>query len=215
MSPHEPHAEQETRAPAWSPETETREDVKALLRRRSALAPGEVLLFRTLYSDLYDTFVETLCCVVRSRGATGAVEMELVHDALTAFWDETVAAGFPESIQAKLLAHASGLARNHVRREGRNPATFALPTSSKEVPGSFPRPEGALDLREVSRVVFDRLTPEHQAIVDAVVFRDRTVAGAARELGLHRTTASSRLTAALAQLAEWVEELVSASERRF
>jgi hypothetical protein len=46
------------------------------------------LLFRTLYSDVYDTFVEMLCCVVRSRGATGAVEMELVHDALTRFWDE-------------------------------------------------------------------------------------------------------------------------------
>jgi DNA-directed RNA polymerase specialized sigma24 family protein len=82
------------------------------------------------------------------------------------------------------------------------------------VPGSFPRPERAIDLKEVARALFDRLSPEHQAEIDAVVFRDRTVAGAARELGLHRTTASSRLTAALTLLAEWMKELLSASERR-
>ena len=215
MSPHEPPDEPEIDAPAWSPETETREDVKALLRRRSKLEPDEVLLFHALYSDIYDTFVETLRCVVRSRGATGAVEMELVHDALTTFWDDTVAAGFPESIQAKLLSLASGLARNHVRREGRNPATQALPTSSKEAPGSFPRPDRAIDLKEVIPVLFDRLSPEHQAVIDAVVFRDLTVASAARELGLARTTAQSRLTAALALLNEWMEELLTASERRF
>jgi len=159
MSPHEPPDEPETDAPAWSPETETREDVKALLRRRSALQPGEVLLFRTLYSDVYDTFVETLRCVVRSRGATGAIEMDLVHDTLATFWDETVAAGFPERIQAKLLSHASGLARNHVRHEGRNPATQAMPTSSKETPGSFPRPEGAIDLKET----LEGTAPQRQA----------------------------------------------------
>ena len=218
MSPHEPPDERETHAPAWSPETETREDIKALLLRRSALAPSEVLLFRALCSDIYDTFVETLRCVVRSRGATGAVEMELVHDALTRFWDETVAGGFPSSIQAKLLAHASGLARNHVRREGRNPATQVMPTSSKEAPGSFPTPDRAIDLedlKEETRAQFHRLSPQHQAVIDAVVFRDLTVVSAARELELPRTTVASRLTAALALLGEWMEELFSASERRF
>ncbi len=212
MSPHEPPDEREARAP-WSPETETREEVKALLRRRSALVPGEVLLFRALYSDIYDTYVETLCCVVRSRGARGAVEMELVHDALAKFWDETVAAGFPESIQARLLSLASGNARNHVRREGRNPATQALPTSSKEAPGSFPKLDGAINLKEMVPPLFDRLSPEHKAIVGAVVLGNLTVAAAALELGLHRTTASSRLTAALTLLAEWIEELLSPSER--
>jgi RNA polymerase sigma-70 factor (ECF subfamily) len=218
MSPHEPPDEAENDAQAWSPDTETREDVKALLRRRSALDPGERLLFRELYSDLYDTYVETLRCVVRSRGATGAVEMDLVHEALTSFWKETVATGFPENIQAKLLSLASGLARNHVRDEARNPATQALPTSSKEAPGSFPNPERAIDekgLKEMTRVLFERLSPEHQAVIDAVVFRDLTVTSAALALGLHRTTASSRLTAALTLLGEWMEELTSESERRF
>jgi DNA-directed RNA polymerase specialized sigma24 family protein len=216
MSLPEQPPEPETDAPAWSPETETREDVKALLLRRSALIPGEVLLFRKLYPDIYDTYVETLGCVVRSRGATGAVEMELVHDALAGFWDETVKAGFPENIQAKLLSVASGLAWNHVRREGRNPATVGLPTSSKEAPGSLGRPDRALDLENlkgIARTLFDRLAPKHQAVIDACVLRDLTVAAAARELGLSRTTAGSRFTAALALLNEWMDELISASER--
>jgi len=215
MSPPEPSDEPGTHAPTWSPETETREDIKALLLCRTALQPDQVLLFRTLCSDLYDTFVETLLCMVRSRGATDAVAMELVHEALTRFWDEMLADGFPESIQAKLVSLASGLTRNHVRREGRNPATQAYPTSSKETPGSFPRPEGALDLKEVTRVLFDRLSRQHQAVIDAVIFRDLTIKSAARELGLPRTTVGSRLTAALALLHEWMEEMLSESERRF
>jgi DNA-directed RNA polymerase specialized sigma24 family protein len=214
MSQPELAEEPEIDAPAWSPETETREDVKALLRRRAQLGPSEIVLFHALFSDLYDTFVETLCCVVRSRGAAEASEMDLVHDALTTFWDETVAEGFPESIQAKLLSLASGLARNHVRHEGCNPATEAMPTSSKETPGSFPRLERALDLKELVRVLLDRLSPEHQRIIDAVVLRDLTVKAAARELGLARTTAQSRLTAAMTLLREWIDELLSPSERR-
>jgi DNA-directed RNA polymerase specialized sigma24 family protein len=100
-----------------------------------------------------------------------------------------------------------------VRRKGRNPAKHDLPTSSKETPGSFPKPEGQMFLRDEVRPLFHRLSPEHQAIVDAVVLRDLTVADAARELGLPRTTAQSRLTAALALLLEWAEELLSPSER--
>jgi DNA-directed RNA polymerase specialized sigma24 family protein len=212
MSPHTPRDEEEPRSPAWSPETETRADVVALLRRRSTLEPHEVLIFRReLFPDIYDTYLETLRCMVKSRGATGAVEMELVHDTLTAFWDETVAGGFPESIQAKLLSLAVGYARNYVRREGRNPATQALPTSSKEAPGSAPKLD--FDLKQLARALFERLSPQHQAMIDAVVLRDVTVAGAARELGLPWATAKSRLTAALALLTEWIDEILSASER--
>lgn len=214
MSSNTPPDKPRARAAAWSPETETREEVRALLRRRSALTQSEALVFRALYPDLYDTYVVTLRCVVRSRGATGAVEMELVHDALTDFWDETIADGFPESIQARLLTHASGLARNHVRREGRNPATQALPTSSQQPPGSFPAPERRIDLRDLANTFFSKLEPDHQEIVDAVVLRDLTVADAARELGLQRTTASSRLTTAIALLITTSTEILSPSERR-
>jgi DNA-directed RNA polymerase specialized sigma24 family protein len=215
MSRAVPPDERRPPAPPWSPKTETREDYKALLLRRSALQPDEVLLFRALLSDIYDTFVETLSCVVRSRGARGAVEMELVHDAFATFLEETLASGFPESIQAKLLSLASGLARNHVRGEGRNPATQALPTSSKETPGSFPRVDRAIDLKEVCATLFERLSPEHKAVISAVVFRDLTVKSAALELELARTTASSRLTAALTLLNGWMDEMLTESEKRF
>jgi hypothetical protein len=62
--------------------------MKALLRRRSALLPDEVSLFRVLFDDIYDAYLETLRCVVRARGATEGVERELAHDALLTFWME-------------------------------------------------------------------------------------------------------------------------------
>jgi DNA-directed RNA polymerase specialized sigma24 family protein len=68
-------------------------------------------------------------------------------------------------------------------------------------------------MKALAHHFFSRLSPEHKAVVDAVVFRDLTVAAAARELRLHRTTAASRLTAALALLTEMAEEVLSASER--
>jgi DNA-directed RNA polymerase specialized sigma24 family protein len=215
MSPRDPSDAPRSRAPAWSPETETREDVKALLLRRSALTRDEVLRFRAIYPDMYRAYFETLACVVRGRGATDAVVTELVHDALGKFWNDTVLEGFPDCILAKLLSNANGLARNHVRREGRNPATAALPTSSKETPGSYPKPDRELALKEVARLLFDRLSPKHQAIVDAVILRDLTVSDAARALKLGRTTAASRFTAAMSLLDEWMDELLSPSERHF
>jgi DNA-directed RNA polymerase specialized sigma24 family protein len=213
MRPRDPSDAPCSRAPAWSPETETREDVKALLRRRSALTRDEILLFRNIYPDVYDTYFPTLACVVRGCGARGEVVTELVHDALTKLWDETVLGGFPDNLQAKLLSNANGLARNHVRREGRNPATMALPTSSKETPGSYPKPDRDLALKELASLLFDRLSPKHQAIVDAVILRDLTVADAARQLKIGRTTASSRLIAAMDLLNTWMDELLSPSER--
>lgn len=213
MSPRKPHQEARTPAPAWSPETETREDVKALLGRRSRLTPSEVRTFRALYPDIYDTYFETLRCVVRSRGAAEAVESDLVHDAFTELWDTSAAEGLPESIQAKLVSLASGLASNHRRREGRNPATEPLPTSSTDVPGSFPRRELEYDLKKTARALFDRLSTPHQQVVAAVILRDETVAQFARDLGLDRTTAASRLTAALTLLREMAEAIFTASER--
>jgi DNA-directed RNA polymerase specialized sigma24 family protein len=211
MSLHEPPDHPKTHAHAWSPETETREEVKALLRRRSALTRDEIVLFRSIYPDWYDTFVDTLCCVARSRGAPEAVELDVVHDGLASFWEQTCAAGFPESIQARLLGLVSGLARNYVRHERLNPTKFEMPTSSKESPGSFPTPESAARLEEMKELAhrfFLRLSDEHKAVVDAVVLRDLTVAAAARELGLSRTTAASRLTAALALLHAMADEVL-------
>jgi DNA-directed RNA polymerase specialized sigma24 family protein len=214
-TPHEPHKKQSKYAAPWSPETETREDVKALLLRRSALTDPEVLVFRKVYPDIYDTFLDTLVCVVRSHGAREAVQKELVHDAFMDLWKTCADNGLPDSIQAKLLGLATGLARNHVRRERNKPVTEALePGSSKDVPGSMPRPEMNIGLKEMATTLFHLLTPEHQEAIDAVILRDLTVAAAARELNLPWSTVASRCTAALALLEEEAERLFTESERR-
>ena len=214
MSSSKPHQEAPTRTPGWSPETETSPEVQALLRRRSALTPAEIVVFRKLYSRIYDVYVETLRCVVRSRGASGRVASDLVHDAFATLWSQTLAAGFPESIKAKLFALASGLARNHARREGRKPVTEPLSSSRGDVPGSFPRPDRDIDVREDARVLFERLSEPHKEVIALIVLGDLDVAEAARQMGLPRMTVSDRLTAALALLTEMAEELFTPSERR-
>jgi DNA-directed RNA polymerase specialized sigma24 family protein len=213
MSPRKPRDEAQTRATPWSPETETRPPFKALLGRRSTLVPEEVMLFRELGGDIYETYRDTMCCVVRARGVTGAAVLDLVHDALTRFWDESIKGGLPERLQSRLLSLASGLAKNEVRHEGLNPATQAMPTSSNEPPGSFPKLERELDLQAVARALWDRLSPEHQAVIDAVIINDQTVVDAARALRLPRRTLRSRLTAAVARLHEMVEAMLTESER--
>jgi DNA-directed RNA polymerase specialized sigma24 family protein len=214
-TPHESPKKKSKYAAPWSPETETREDVKALLLRRSALTDPEVLVFRKVYPDIYDTFLDTLLCVVRSHGARKAVQRELVQEAYMALWKTSLAEGLPDCIQAKLLGLATGLARNHVRRERNQPVTEALePGSSKDVPGSMPRPEMNLGLKEMATTLFHILSPEQKEAIDAVILRDLTVAMAARELKLPWSTVDSRCTAALALLEEEAERLFTESERR-
>ena len=139
MSPPKPRHEERTHAPAWSPETETREDVKALLRRRSALMPGEILVFRRLYTEMYDTYFDTLACVVRSRGAKGAVVTESGARRARRVLGRDRRGGVPGAHPGEAPSLASGAAQNHVRRKGRDPATQEMPTSSKETARQLPR----------------------------------------------------------------------------
>ena len=68
-------------------------------------------------------------------------------------------------------------------------------------------------MKKTARALFDRLSTPHQQVVAAVILRDETVAQFARDLGLDRTTAASRLTAALTLLREMAEAIFTASER--
>jgi DNA-directed RNA polymerase specialized sigma24 family protein len=188
--------------------------MKAILGRRSTLERDEVMDFRVLCTDIYGAYRDTLRCVIRSCGARGAIEDDLLNETFGRFWKEGRDRGLPERLQARLLSLASGLARNQVRSDRRNP-TQAQPTSSKETPGSFPRPDRLIDLREIASELFERLPPEHQAVVRAVVFEDQTIAAAARALGLAYSTASDRLTAAVADLHEMAEAMLTESERQW
>ena len=80
--------------------------------------------------------------------------------------------------------------------------TLGPPSSSSEKPHSAPEIERTLDLAALASRLLPALTPEHREVVDAGYARDLSHEEAARELGISRTTFTTRLAAARRRLAE-------------
>jgi hypothetical protein len=94
----------------WSPETETREEMKALLLLRRPLTPPEATLFRKLYPDIYDAYFDAVWSTLVKWGVGGELVIELVQETFLRLWDTTVAEGPPNVLLAKLRGLAMGLA---------------------------------------------------------------------------------------------------------
>ena len=66
--------------------------------------------------------------------------------------------------------------------------------------------------RQVARRLFNLLSPEHRAVVDAVMLRGLSHEAAALELGLARSTVTSRVEAAEKRLVA-LAQILPLSER--
>ena len=99
-----------------------------------------------------------------------------------------------------------------MRGEKRDPVTLGVPSSGSEKPRSAPEPERALDLVTLARHLLPALSQEHQDVVQAIVLRELSHEAAA-ELGLSRTTVTSRLMAAQRHLAAMAGLFLPASQR--
>jgi len=213
MSFDKPHDPADTPAPPWSPETETREEIKALLLLRRPLTAPEVALFRIVYVDIFDAYFDDVWRTLARWGVTGEPLRELAQETFLRLWDTTLAEGPPDVLLAKLRGLAMGLAWNVETREGRNPVTDRGAPSSGSQPGSNPQLDRRIDLKETARRLFHALAPKHQAVVDAIIFRDLTHEEAGLLLGLSTETVTKRWGVALGRLRELARELLSPSQR--
>jgi DNA-directed RNA polymerase specialized sigma24 family protein len=100
-----------------------------------------------------------------------------------------------------------------VRGERRDPVTLGLPSSGSEKPRSAPEAERALDLVTLARRLIHALSQEHRDVVQAIVLRELSHDEAAAELGLSRTTVTSRLMAAQRRLVAMAGLFLPASQR--
>ncbi len=202
-------------SPRWSPETETRQEMKALLLLRRPLLPPEVELFRVLYDDIYDAYFDIVWSTLVKWHVRGELLTELTQETFKRLWETTVTEGAPKVLVAKLRGLAMGLAWNLGTREERNPVTDrGPPPSSAETPAaSAPRIDGNIDVKVVARKLFHALSPEHQGVVSAIIFDDMTHEEAARALGLHKSTFTTRFGAALTRLQALSLEILSPSQR--
>jgi DNA-directed RNA polymerase specialized sigma24 family protein len=216
MIPRKQPDEERTHAPAWSPETETREEMKALLLLRRPLKSPEIVLFRLLYEDsIYDAYVDEVERTLVKWGVRGEHVTDLTQETFLRAWDSVVSEGPPDVLVAKLRGLAMGVALNLGTRGKRSPVTDRGPVSSGTEPpdASAGQLDEELDFKVVARKLFHALSREHQAVVDAVVFRDLTHEEAGLELGLPRSTVTTRFNAAIDRMRELAPELLSPSQR--
>jgi RNA polymerase sigma factor (sigma-70 family) len=189
------------------------ERLAELVLRRTALSASEAELFREVFREIFAAHYDQVWRVVRRRGARDAELSDLVQDVFAAFYRQVIELGFPDSISAKLQGLAAGRAMNNVRDAKRAPVTLGLPSSRSEKPRSAPEPERALDLVTMIQRLLPALSPEHRAVVKAIILRELSHDEAAAELGLSRPTVTARLIAAKRRLAVLAEELLPASQR--
>ena len=179
---------------------ERHERLAELVLRRSKLSESEAGLFREVFPEIFVAHYEAVWHALRKGGARDAALKDLVQDVFFAFFNQVVEGGFPDNLAAKLKSLAAGKALNQARGVNRDPVSLGVPSSSSEMPQRAPEAERTLDLLELARRLLPALSPEHRAVVQAVLLHDLSHDEAAAELNLSRTTVTMRLLAAKRQL---------------
>jgi RNA polymerase sigma-70 factor (ECF subfamily) len=107
----------------------------------------------------------------------------------------------------------AGKVLNHQRARRRAPESVGLPSSGSEKPRSGPDAERILAVGELAWHLVDQLSPEHQRVIEAVMFDGLSPRDAAAVLDLPEGTVKSRVSAAKRELSALVEKLLPPSQR--
>ena len=190
-----------------------RSALEALVLRDTALTESEIAFFKQVFPALMETHFDRVWRVLVRRGVRGAALEDLLQETFAAFFRSVCESGFPSDLRAKLDDLAAGKASNYLRGAGRSPVSLGLPSSGSERPRSGPDLSRALDVDEFRRRLLPALKPEQLAVVDAVLYRGLSQDEAALELGIARSTLSSRLMAARRVILELAETFFSPSQR--
>ena len=210
MSSHDtPDEESDERAP----HDERRDELAALVLRRTALTEREIRLFRSAFPAIVRAYHDRVWRELRRRGAPAPALEDLLQDVFFTFFNQVVEQGFPDSIPEKLQSLAAGKASNERRGEQRDPVSLGLPSSRSETPKSAPEAERVIDLLKLAPRLLLALSDEHREVVDAVLLRELSHEEAAVELGLARSTVTSRLLAARQKLLEMAKLFLPESQR--
>jgi RNA polymerase sigma factor (sigma-70 family) len=194
-------------------EEEGRQQLAALLACRRPLIPDEARLFRSLYHFIYDDHYDRVWEALRRRGVPEAARDDLAQGVFISLFLAVLAGNGPEDVGADLMVRARNQAFNARRADDRSPLSVGLPSSRGEPPRSGPELERLLDLKHLIPSVLHQLSPDHRAVVDAVILREQTQEAAAAELGIPRPTLFSRLEAALKKLDALLSPRLPASQR--
>jgi RNA polymerase sigma factor (sigma-70 family) len=182
-----------------------------LVLRREKLTESETADLRALLPSLVSAHHPRLSNRLRKRGLTHEEAEDLVQETFWAFYQHTVEHGFPDSIEAKLMAMAHLRLLNHLRTRKRAWVTLGVPSSWLDRPASGPGVESTHGTRELAQQVLDRLSPAHQEVIVLVTLHHLSTGEAAEVLELPEGTVKSRLLAAKRALVDAYASVVPPS----
>jgi RNA polymerase sigma-70 factor (ECF subfamily) len=195
------------------PEAERRDRLTQLVLCRSKLSASEALLLREVFPEIAASHRDQVWSWLRRRDVLGPEAEDLMQETFLALYNHILEHGFPDSLAAMLQRITAGKLLNHRRTRGRAPESLGLPSSGSEKPRSGPDAERTLALRELAWRLVDQLSPEHQSVVEAVIFEGLSHRAAADVLALPEGTVKSRLIAAKRELLALAERLLPPSQR--
>ncbi|MFT3768922.1 MAG: sigma-70 family RNA polymerase sigma factor [Minicystis sp.] len=213
MSPRKPGAGEERAARTGDDDEEGRRQLAALLACRRPLNADERRVLRGLFHLVYDDHYDHVREELRRRGVPEAARDDLAQGVFIGLFLRVLAGNGPEDVAAELSWRARTTAFNAGRAERRDPVSVGLPSSRNDPPRSGPELERLLDLKTLVPRVLPELSPDHRAVVEAVILREQTQEAAAAELGIPRPTLASRLATALKKLDTLLAPILPTSER--
>ena len=195
------------------PEAERQQRLTQLVLCRTKLSASEALVLREVFPEIMAAQHDEVWGWLRRRGLLSHEAEDLLQEAFLALHSHILEHGFPNNLPGKLHSLTRGALSNHLRAKRRAPVSLDLLTSSSEKPSSSLDVEHALALRELARRLVDQLSPEHQRVVDEVIFHGLSHHDAAVVLDLPEGTVKSRVMAAKRELLALAERLLPPSQR--
>jgi RNA polymerase sigma-70 factor, ECF subfamily len=196
-----------------SPEADRREKLTQLVLCRRKLSASEAVLLREVFPAIIAAHSDEVWNWLRRRGLLRHEAEDLLQEAFFALHSHILEHGFPDNLAAMLQEITEGKFLNHLRVTRRSPVSLGLPSSGSEKPRSGPDAERTLALGELSRRLIEKLSPEHQRVIEAVIFNGLSQRDAAAVLDLPEGTVKSRLIAAKRELLALAEQLLPPSQR--
>jgi RNA polymerase sigma-70 factor, ECF subfamily len=209
----DPRAADNTGQRAPLPETARRESLTQLVLCRSKLSAREALLLREVFPSILASHYDQVCNQLRRRGLLDYEAEDLLQEVFFTLHTQIVEHGFPDNLAGRLHTLTERKLLNHLRARRRAPVSLELPSSGSEKPRSDLNVERVLELRELARQLVDRLSPEHQSVIDKVILNGLSQRDAAVVLDLPEGTVKSRMIAAKQELLALAKRLLPPSQR--
>jgi RNA polymerase sigma-70 factor (ECF subfamily) len=200
-------------AAAASAEADHGDPLAQLVLCHTALSPAQARLLHKVFPVIVARHGDMVRGRIRRWALTDAAAEDLFQESFLALWEDLLAHGFPDRLEARLRTITVRKLCHHLRDAKRSPETLGVPSSGSAPPATPPDLNRALDYAAVVREILPRLSRKHRAVLEAAIGDELTHQEAAIALDLPLGTVKSELMAAKRAFAALAVALLPPSER--